>query len=256
MSVRRALISVSVAAVALGAMATAARTEEFSTRYDMWLYGFPVGRAVFASHFEDGRFAITGRFRSSGLARIFEAIDGTVAARGRIGGDRMQPETFTLDYVSGEEEQRTVIRYSGDRARTAHNEPPLEHGKKWVDVVPKDLVGAADPLSALLIAAVTPQDVCNRTVKLYDGELRLDLVMQRAPRREHLDGGSVTCRVTFRPVSGFRPDHSTVRYLRDKARMTVAFSRIKGTGIYSPVEATVGTKIGTVWIKARQLDGR
>src|SRR5690606_18911152 len=110
------------------AIAGTTRAEEFSTRYDMWLYGLPVGQAVFASRFENGQFAISGRFRSAGLARIFERVDGEVTARGRIGNGGAQPEAFVLDYVSGEERQKTLIRYTGEGARLAKNDPPSKRG--------------------------------------------------------------------------------------------------------------------------------
>lgn len=233
-----------------------ASAKDFSTRYDMWLYGIPVGRADFNSRFENGHFAVSGRFRSAGLARIFEAVDGTVSVNGRIAGSGARPSDYELDYVSGDDRQKTVIRYDGRKARAARNTPKLKHGKTWVEVEPKHLVDAADPLSALLVGADTPAGVCKRTVKLYDGELRLDLVMRPAPPGDALKSGAVTCRVTFKPVSGFRPNHSTVRYLRDKASMVVAFAPVEGTRLYSPVEATVGTKVGTLWIKARPTDGK
>ena len=63
---------------------------------------------------------------------------------------------------------------------------------------------------------------------------------------------AVTCSAKFVPVSGYRPDSSSLAYLKNRSRITIAFAPLGKTGIYAPVYATVGTKIGTVTVTARR----
>jgi hypothetical protein len=56
------------------------------------------------------------------------------------------------------------------------------------------------------------------------------------------------------PVAGYRTNRSALKFLRDKAKILVAFAPVGELGIHSPVEATIGTEIGTVHIRAHAVE--
>lgn len=242
-------------AIALSLLSAPVQAEEIRARYDAWIFGIPIGKAVFKSRIDGTGFDISGTFGSAGIARLFEQTDGDVSARGGFGKAQTQPVAYELKYSSGRKRQTTAIRFSNGRVTETHNQPPpKKRGEDWVAVSDSDLEGVTDPLSALLLPAAGAKDVCNRTVKVYDGEIRADLVLSPASKNERLPNGTVTCRAKFVPVSGYRKGRSAIKFLRDKARILVAFAPVGETGIHSPVEATVGTEIGTVRVRARALD--
>jgi len=247
---RPALLA-AVLAFACGSMAAA---ESYRTRYDASLFGLPVGRATFESRFEGDGFVIAGSFASAGIARIFERTDGIVRVNGRFASEATRPDLYTLEYTEGKKRQTTVIRFSRGRVSQTMNDPPLKkRGDDWVPLARQHLSRVADPISALLLPAADGASVCNRTIQVYDGEIRADIVLQPAAERERFRNAAITCRARFVPVAGYRKNHSSITYLRDRARMLVGFQPVGRRNLYSPVEATIATKVGTVHIRARQM---
>lgn len=239
----------------LPATAAMAEAEVYRLRYTASLLGLPIGRADFTSRLEDGRFTVEGRFASAGLARLFERTDGTVSVRGRLNEARVVPARYDLDYTSGEERATTSIRFSGGRVAEVTVTPePEKRGKDWVAVKKKHLKGAKDPLSALLEPVSAADEVCNRRFEVFDGEMRADLVLGPAGAGERLGEGLTTCRVRFVPVAGYREGRSTIAFLRDEARILVAFRPLGAEGQYTLVKARIGTKIGPVHISGRPLE--
>lgn len=249
------ILPAALAAFLLTGMAPpAAAKETHRTRYDVSLFGLPIGSAVLESRFEGRAFEIDGRFSSVGLARIFEPADGTVRVRGTVEADAARPREYTLAYTSGEKRKTTAIRFDAAGVTKTENRPARErHGRSWVPVERRHLQGVADPLSALLLPVGEAAAVCRRTIRVYDGETRVDLVLEPAAQAQAMAGASVTCRAHFRPVAGYRRDHSSIAYLRDRSRILVGFRKVEGRNLYSPAEATIATKIGTVHIKARPM---
>ncbi len=232
-----------------------AETETHRLRYDAFLYGIPIGKADFKSRLDESRFEVSGRFASAGIARLFDKTDGTVISKGRLSGDAVTPSSYELAYLSGKKRETTTIRFSkGQITETVITPKPKKRGKDWVAVSKKDLAGALDPLSALLSPAASAADVCNRRFKVFDGEMRADIVFSPAARGEWIGTDLITCRAKFIPVSGYRKGRSTIAFLRDKARLLVAFRPLGARGHHTPVEARIGTKVGTVHIRGRPLN--
>ena len=67
-------------------------------------------------------------------------------------------------------------------------------------------------------------------------------------------GEAVTCRGRFVPVAGSHRGNKSLQYLSSKSRIMLKFAQLGKTGIYAPIQATVGTKVGTVTIRARRLE--
>lgn len=249
-----ALVSLAICC-GLPALPASADPGHFRAHYDASIFGLTLGSGDFTSSIDGDDFSVSGTFASVGLARLFDKTDGHASVSGTMAAEATRPQSYKLAYKSGEERQKTTIAFAGGRVTDTTNvPPPKKRGSDWVPVSHADLAGVADPLSALMIPTDKPGDVCNRTIKVYDGEIRVNLVLREADDSEKLESGEVTCRVGFMPVSGYRKTRSALKYLRDKAKILVAFAPIGDTGIQSPVEATIGTEVGTVHIRARPAE--
>ncbi|MCR4265495.1 DUF3108 domain-containing protein [Nitratireductor sp. ZSWI3] len=235
--------------------AVPAHAETYRLRYHASLFGLPIGRADFTSILDKNRFEVTGRFASAGIARLFERTDGTVTSKGRLAGSKVVPAAYALDYRSGGKRETTAIRFSGGRiAETVVTPRPKKRGDDWVAVTKADLADAMDPLSALLSPVESAAEVCNRRFKVFDGEMRADIVFSPAGQNEQIRGAAVTCKVRVLPVSGYREGRSTITFLREKARILVAFTPLGAKGHHTPVEALIGTKIGTVHVSGQPVN--
>lgn len=250
MALRGILLSMAL----LCATASVAQTQTQRVHYEVSLLGLTVARATFDSRINSNGFAIAGSFKSAGIARLFDQTDGTVTVSGRFAEGISRPQDYALNYLSGTKKQTTQIRFDGSRVIETMNEPPLrKRGSDWVPLREEHLQQVADPISALLLPVADAAAICNRTVRVYDGEARIDLVLSPAPASDHFRHAEVTCRAQFVPVSGYRPNHSSIIHLRDRAKIRLGFSSLNGPGLYSPIEATIGTKVGTVHVRAQPI---
>ena len=243
-----------IALIPLAAPAAAAEPRAFSADYSVTLLGLPVAKARFDSTFEGDRFHISGSLASSGVARIFDDTKGTTRVEGRIRGDAVLPASFDADYVSGRKKSSTAIRFSGDTVANVVNKPNKKRDpKSWVAVNDAHLKAVLDPLSSAIVPAASAREVCSRTIRFFDGEMRADLKLAQSGEPK---GGRVTCSARFVPVAGYRKDRKQIDYLRNNSRISVTFAPLEGTGLYTPVDASVGTQIGTLRIVATRIEAR
>jgi hypothetical protein len=254
-----AILLAGIGAASLPSTALAADRQDFRGEYTVSFLGLAIAKATFESRYENNAYAIHGGVSSAGLARIFDDTRGTISTSGRIGGDRIEPAAFRADYTSGKKVSLIDIRFAGSKVvSTQVLPPPKPRGADWLPLGAADLAGVADPIAATVIRAGSPDKVCGRTVKLYDGEMRADLVLSYVEKGtiavKGYEGPTVTCRLNFEPVSGYRKGRKALEFLKKKSRIKVTFAPIGQTGIYAPIHATVGTEIGTITIRARQFE--
>lgn len=255
---RRGRWRTALAALAgLMAGALGARAETFAGEYVVTYLGLPIARSTFSTTIDGDRYFVDGSVASAGIATIISSVKGKSTASGTFAGDATRPQAFRMEYSEGKRRQMTAIGFRGDRVVSTENDPPLKkRGKDWVKVEPGDLKGATDPLSAGLLRASAPERVCGRTLRLYDGEFRLDVRLQHAPDAPRIEGygdAVVLCRARPKPVAGYRKGRRALDYLENRSRIMIAFAPLATTGLYAPVYATVGTEIGTVTVRATRL---
>ncbi len=246
-------------AVALPASASAAGPEAFHGEYTVSFLGLTLARASFSSRYTGDGYAIEGSASAAGLARIFDDTKGTLTARGSLSGNGLVPRSFRADYTSGKKASLVDIRFAGGTVASTKVVPtPKPRGADWLPLGTDDLRGATDPIAATVVRAASPDEVCGRSVKMYDGEMRANLNLSFVEKGsisvKGYKGPTVTCRLAFEPVSGYAQKRKALKFLRDRSRIIVTFAPLGQTGIYAPIRATVGTEIGTITIRARQFE--
>ena len=227
--------------------------------YALSFLGLTLARASFDSRIDKETYAIKGAVKSAGLGAIFDDTKGTLSAVGKFSGNVARPELFRADYVSGKKASVVDIRFSDGDVTKVINVPPLKkRGKDWIPLGLEDLRAVADPIAATLIQADSLGEVCNGKIRMFDSELRADLAFTYVSNGKvsvrGYEGGTVTCRMHFKPVSGYRTTKRALDYLKDKSRIIVTFAPLGKTGIYAPVHATVSTQIGTITVAAQRFE--
>lgn len=236
-----------------------AAAQSFRSEYSVSLLGFTIARSSFDSSFLGDKFSVRGSVASAGLAQIFDSTKGTISSSGRFAGNDPRPAAYVTNYTSGRKKQKTQISFSGGNVSKTVNIPPLKkRGDEWVPVGPGDLRDVTDPISATLVRADRPKDVCRRTVKMFDGEMRANLVLDYLSTDPvtlpGYTGDAITCNARFVPVAGYKKNHKSIDYLSNRSKITVMFAPVSTTGIYAPVYATIGTQIGTITIRAKKFE--
>ncbi|WP_185983718.1 DUF3108 domain-containing protein [Aureimonas mangrovi] len=231
-----------------------AQETPLTTRYSVSLIGLPVGRAHFRTTISGDRYSVSGDLASAGLAALVSRVDGTSSVSGRIRRSGLAADRYSLAYTAdGKSWSSDVAMRNG--AVTSSQVAPRREETPPADFVPVSrgqLRSVVDPLSGLMIRA-EPENICNRTLPLYDGWSRLDLRMSDGGRRAFsatgFSGDAVVCNVTISPVSGYRRGSRGLRFLEGQT-LQIWFAPVRQTGIHAPVYARIPTQVGPLTLTA------
>ncbi|WP_258045531.1 DUF3108 domain-containing protein [Mesorhizobium sp. NBSH29] len=239
----------------------AGEKQSFHAEYAVSYLGLTIARSRFDSTISRSAFEIGGSLKSAGLAEMFDDTKGTTSTSGSFTAKSTRPVSFAADYVTGKKKKKIAMSFAGDAiTQSVYLPEPGPRAADWLAVQPAHLKGVTDPLSATLVQASSPAEVCQRTLKIFDGEMRADLILAPAGTEKlslrGYKGEAVVCTARFSPVSGYRKGHRSIAYLKNRAKIRIAFAPMGTTGIYAPVHATVSTLIGTITIGAVKIEPR
>lgn len=258
---RRVAAAVVLAAAAWGAPAWA--QSKLEAHYVATLAGIPVGKGNWYLDITNNQFTAAANGQTTGLLRVFTGGQGTVAARGAMSDGRPIPGTYAANILSDKKFNEVRMAISGGIVSEVRAEPPLSPAGDRVPVAETHRRGVFDPMSALLIAAsgqgntVSPE-ACNRTLPIFDGRGRFDLVltykrMEQVKAATGYRGPAVVCSVSYRPIAGHRPSLPTVKYLVRARDMEVWLAPVSGSRILVPFRVFVPTMIGPAVLEATKF---
>ena len=246
-----------VAALALGVStlapkpAAAAAPVSVDARYRVSYGMMKVGELKTSTRISGNRYSVKGKFESGGVARLMSKTSGTAKGEGRIGKKGLEPSRFSLSYRSGKKKRSRSIAFKGDKVAKVKMSPKKKR-KNWVPVTADQLAGVLDPAGGFVVAGKGP--VCGRTLRAFDGEMRIDVKMRprstRPFKTKGFKGRSEVCSLGFEPVAGFKKGKSTVRKIRELRGAEAEFVALPGTDAYQLVRLTVPTSYGKVTARA------
>ncbi len=203
-------------------------------------------------------YTMDGSLRPALLGRIFGAINGTFEANGRVTPDGWRPDSFSMAY-GGKKPWRGRATWSGDTLASLQVEPEnkRKNSKSWVPLEGPAKTGFADLISGLVIRSDTAAAVCQRTLDVFDGEMRMKLALsaphnvplsiEGAPRR------GVHCNVRFTPVAGYSTKSSSARHL-EKQTIEIVWANVIDD-YWVPASAVIPHRDATLRIEASRLSG-
>ena len=232
--------------------------QTFSADYHVSFLGFTVAKSRFTSTITSGGFEMAGDISSAGLGAFFDDTRGTTVSSGRFAKGQPRPDAYSVSYTYGKKSKRTALQFAKGNITKVENVPALpERNADWVAVDEASLRGVIDPISSALVKADNLASACGRTIRIFDGEILADIGLEPAKvTRVDLPaykGPAAVCRARFMPVAGYNSGNKSIKYLRDRSKITITFAELGQTGVYAPIHATVGTKVGTVTIAAHNI---
>jgi hypothetical protein len=249
-SIRPAILAL---ATFLAGTSAASADTNFDVDYVVTARGFTVARANFTGAVSAGRYEVNGKLASAGLARIFARTDATTRTSGALSGETAQPESFLLSYVQGGTPSRTEILFKDGAAVKTSIEPPMPAPAS--DIIPigdGDLRSVVDPVAATIVARGSPDQVCGRTLRLYEGGTRVDVGLSLAGTGFVYGAGNraVTCKGSFVPVAGMTRGNKSYEFMRDKSDMEFVYVPAGAGGLYLLHSVSARTEIGRVQVRA------
>ncbi|MCJ7994292.1 DUF3108 domain-containing protein [Rhizobium cremeum] len=246
-------------AVAVSVATSAAGQDiRYRTDYSVSLGALPIARASFLTEVNNENYKISANFRSSGLIDIISRISAESTVSGLLSGQRMQAQHYRLVYQTGRKTSVYDVSYqNGNVTKTVVEPPPKPRSASWIAVTDEDLKSVFDPITGLIVP--DGEAVCPRTLPIYDGESRMDLIMTPKGTRSFtagdVEGEAVVCGIRYVPKSGFRKGRKDIEYLRSVTGMEIWFAKTAQLKVYAPVYARVPTRMGTLYVTAVKFDG-
>jgi hypothetical protein len=248
----------------LAATTSAAADARLKVHYEGSVTAIPVGRGEFALDITDTGYAVAGSARVTGIAKLVSRGHGTVSAKGNFVADQLSPTAYTTNSVSDKKKEDIRISFANNTVTSYSVNPPTHESKDRVPVREEHRTGVVDPMSAAIITVPAGSDMlspdnCKRTISIFDGRQRYDLVFsyERTDTAKDIKGYSgklLVCRVDYRPVAGYKPDKLSVKYMQDNKNIFVWLAPVEGTRVLFPARVSIVTLIGIVVVQAENFE--
>lgn len=240
-----------------------ARAAQLEAVYDISLAGFPVGVADVKSRFDGRSYEIDLQARLTGLAGLLVSGRGAASASGSVAGARVVPRAFAVNSRSSRASRTVRMGLRSGAIAAVEIVPPLQEYPDAVPVRAQHKQGVVDPVSAFLMPATARGDLtdprnCDRTLPVFDGASRFDIVLSYGGTRQidkpGYSGPVIVCNARFRAIAGHRPDRDAVRFMEENRDMNVWLAPFEANRTLLPVRIEVRTQIGLSVIEASRLD--
>jgi hypothetical protein len=198
----------------------------------------------------------------TGLAGVFTGGSrGSAAASGKLAGSRPSSAGFSATGESSSASRTVRMGVSSGAVTAVQIEPPLEERPDRVPVTEAQKRGILDPLSAVVAVAANrgpPDDpaTCNRTIPVYDGTQRFNVVLSYAETRPvqkpGFTGNVLVCRARYVPIAGHRAERPAVKFMAENQDMNVWLAPVEGTRVLVPIRIQVRTMLGVSVVEAQR----
>ncbi|MFC1460563.1 DUF3108 domain-containing protein [Microvirga arabica] len=247
------LIALALVTLAFAGTASFAQGQTLKVTYDLSLAGLPLGKADLVSSFKGKKYEMQGNAKLTGLAMILTGGKGEASASGTLAGAGPRSRSFAVVSKTSDNQRSVRMGLKSGQVADVEIDPPLEPKEDRIPVKPADKKGVVDPMSALLMPALaskslTDPDNCNRTLPVFDGATRMDVVLTYAETRTVEVGGYsgpvLVCNARYVPVSGHRPERPATKFMQENRDMSVWLAPVEGPRLLFPLKVSVRTMIG------------
>lgn len=239
--------------------AAAAADGKTEVRYAVSFGGLQVGQGALAIEVTNDGYSASGSGAVTGVLQMLSPGKGTASARGRFSGGKVLPATFATNSESGDKWEDIRLSMQNGVVKEATVLPPRNTGgKDRVKVTDEHLRNVVDPMSAALMpvpgnGSLSGPEACNRTLAIYDGRLRYNLVMSydRSESLKDIKGVSgplAVCKVNYVPVAGHRESSKTKK--SGDQNILVWLAPVGDTRVLVPAKVTIGAAVGTLIVQA------
>ncbi len=253
-------IGAACAAATVG-LAAPARAESFSGEYGITLAGFPIGTADVKGSVSGRRYRLEVQARLTGLAGALTKGGAAATATGILTGPRPTPTSFALTSRSGSEQRTVRMALADGNVVAAEVKPPIDDKPDRVPVSDVHKRGVIDPVSALIMPAAARGALldpanCNRTIPVFDGGARFNVILTYGGTRDiHKPGFSgrvLVCNARYMPVAGHRSERPATKFMQENRDMSVWLAPVESARLLVPLRIAVRTTIGMSVIEANR----
>jgi hypothetical protein len=222
--------------------------ERFTTTYDFYIGGLSIAEISFIGDVSPLGYTADSTVETRGFLDLIVSGRVNAVAEGyRHTKGHLAPDRYETDYTARDEARTVSIAYSGEVADVSITppEPP-----KPYDTDASEHPGALDPVTAAvtMMDPRDPADLCNRTIPIFDGKRRYDIVLLPLSRRPEgnnpplptWDKPMQRCFGVYERIAGFEGELQT----EQKYFPFDIWFEDDGEGLYRVVRLSGRTKLG------------
>jgi hypothetical protein len=243
--------------------AEAAQTN-LSLQYSVSLGNRTVGRLAVEAAFVDGAYAIALSGRASGASFLLSNAETTMSARGNLRGRQVLPYEYDVVMAEGGVTAEGRMAFRNRSVVDLEVLPGLTPNWDRVDLTMAHVRGVLDPMSALIVSVghegpASGEEACNRTIPIFDGWQRFDLVLSYdrdetiAGTAGDYSGRAIVCHARYVPVAGHQPTHPPVAFMQANERLEAWLMPVPGQALLIPYLLLIGTEMGDLTIRLDSL---
>jgi hypothetical protein len=247
----------------LGAVNSASADSRLTVKYGAALTGIPVGRGEFILDINSDGYAVAGSAQVAGLAKLVSRGKGSTTSRGTFVDGKVSPVSYSTSSESDKKSEQIRMSLENNTVKEYSVLPPQDPSPDRIPVTEENRTGIVDPMSAAIISVPGTGDMlakenCNRTVAIFDGKQRYDLVFHYESTEQVKDvkgysGPMLVCRVDYKAVAGHRPDRIQVKFMEANKSIYVGLAPVAGTRVLFPMRVSFMTMIGIVVVEAESF---
>lgn len=224
-----------------------------SSKIKISYLGVNVGKMTNTVRITDTAYAVTGSAKTNGAVKVVARTSANFTSWGSLIDGWHYPAKHQLTYSTRKRNGSVNMNFASGKMTGSVSVPAVVYKAGVVPLQSDHMKLAFDPVSTLLFpvkAAKVGQGsaVCNRTVGVFDGKTRFNLVFSyKRSSNQSADGfrGKVFhCAVRYQPVSGYRPFKSDVKFLKANKDLEVSMARIGKSSVYGLFGFRVRTESG------------
>lgn len=257
---RNSGLPVLVALLAAGTLP--ARAAEVEADYAISLIGLDIGTATLKAKIAGARYDLQMYAKMTGLVGAVTSGKGAATATGSIVNGRVSPATFAVTSQASDDSRTVRMAVSANAVQAVEINPPLEEKPDRVPVMPAHKRGVIDPMGAMLMmmpnaASVSDPAACNRTLPVFDGAARFDLVLTYAGVKKidtkGYKGEVAVCKARYVPISGHRTQRPATKFMESNKDMETWLAPVGAARVLMPYRISVRTMIGTAVVEAKRF---
>jgi hypothetical protein len=239
-----------------------AAAEVIAARYAVTLVGFRIGEASARGAVSAAAYRVALDAHLTGLAEWLAHMRIALASSGEIRRGNVLPNAYATTAAS-ERDTRTVrMALNAGNVRAVDISPPLEDESIRIPVSSAEKRNVLDPTSALIMAVPAGEPLvgpaaCNRTLQIYDGVVRFDLMMSYTGTRDvtaiGYNGPVSICAVRYKPIAGHRYDSRSTRFMAQNRDIEVWLAPIERAHVVIPFHIGLRTMAGMATVDAVEL---
>jgi hypothetical protein len=250
------------AAALLVCLAGAARADtRLDAHYTIKVAHISIGKSEVLVTIGDAAFTGAASGQASGMMRFVVSGEGAMRTTGAVVDGKLVPASFVLGTTRDKDHDTIKMTLDGGNVTDLIAETNVPEEDR-VPVTEAHRKGIVDPLTAMLIrmdgtGEMVAADACKRTLPIFDGRRRFDLVLSfkriDQVKATGYAGPAVVCAVALHPIAGHRPGSALFKYLTGGRDIELTFAPIAGTRLLGPFGLAINSMLGSLVIQATEF---